>query len=160
MEGTEDMPLTHLSQMPYIPTGHHCCKTTIRKGKARPQDFYCFLDKGSPLGNHWYCLGLADMPPEIKTATDPQSNNQASRLLRAEATQLNVESTASRMKVLSLVLLASILILILYKRVVRKLLTRANDDRESDLWINCHISTHDVTGDSKDGEEFELEVAF
>jgi len=140
MEVTEDMPLTHLSQIPCIPTGHHCCKTTTRKGKARPQDFYCFLDKGSPLGNYWYCLGLADDPPEIKPATDSQSDEPISRSLRAEATQPNVESTASRMKVLSLLLLASLLTLILYKRVVNKLLTGSNCDTESDSWT-CHLLT-------------------
>ena len=137
-----------------VNNGHHCCKTTTRKGKARPHDFYCFLDKGSPLGNNWYCLGLADNLPEIKPATDPQLNEPISRSLRAESTQPNVESTASRLQVLALVLLASLLTLILYKRVVRKLLIRANDDTELDLWIDCHIPAHkvDVTGDSQDGE--------
>ena len=94
------------------------------------------------------------MPPEIKPATDPQSNEPISRSLRAESTQPNVESTASRITVLALVLLASLLTLILYKRVVRKLLIRANDDTELDLWIDCHIPAHkvDVAGDSQDGE--------
>jgi hypothetical protein len=85
---------------------------------------------------------LADTLPEIKAATDPQSNEPISRSLRAESMQPNVESTASRTKVLSLVLIASLLTLILYKRVVNKLLTTTNnDDTESDgSWI-CHLLT-------------------
>ncbi len=42
-----------------------CCKTTVKKNKGRSQDFFCFVDKGSPEGNYAFCLGLADNPPRI-----------------------------------------------------------------------------------------------
>lgn len=128
-----------------VNNGHHCCKTTTRKGKARPQDFYCFLEKGSPEANYAYCLGLADNPPPIlslkpkprggyytkeeedmldnqKTKSslvpDVVDNQKTKSSLRAPARQKNTESIGSRMKVLLSALIASILCLLLYKKVV------------------------------------------
>ena len=103
-----------------------CCKTTIRKDKQRPQDFYCFLDKGSPEGNDAYCLGLADNPPEIlglKPAKVNQLDNQASPMLRAQARQQNSESTTYRIAVLLLMLIFSVLFLFLYKKMLAHYIT-------------------------------------
>ena len=73
----------------------------------------------------------------------------------SSAFSLDQPIESSRINVQALVLLAPLLTLVLYKRVVRrKLLIRANDDTELDLWIDCHIPAHkvDVAGDSQDGE--------
>lgn len=63
-----------------------CCKTTVRPNRQLPQDFYCFLDKGTPEGNEGYCLGLADYPPPILAwQTDDEKNNvRWSTYLRAK----------------------------------------------------------------------------
>ena len=103
-----------------------CCKTTTRKDKQRPRDFYCFLDKGSPEGNDAYCLGLADNPPEIlglKPAKVNQLDNQASPMLRAQARQQNSENMTSRMNVLMLGLIVSVLCLFLYKKMLARYIT-------------------------------------
>ena len=103
-----------------------CCKTTTRKNKQRPRDFYCFIDKGSPEGNYWYCLGLADIPPEIlglKPANDKQLDIQASPLLRAQARRQNSESTTYRIAVLLLMLIFSVLFLFLYKKMLAHYIT-------------------------------------
>jgi len=95
-----------------------CCKTTTIIGQQRPQDFYCFVDKGSPEGNYAYCLGLADDPPEIlglKSTDDNQLDSQASPMLRASVRQQKSESTTHRMFVLFGVLLVSLLFLYVYK---------------------------------------------
>jgi len=96
-----------------------CCKTTTRTNKQRPQDFYCFLDRGSAEGNYAYCLGLADNPPDI-LALQPKNIVQVSTMLRAQSNQNNSESTTSRMKDLTLVLFFSFLCLFFYKKLVAR----------------------------------------
>jgi len=98
-----------------------CCKTTSRKGTSRPQDFYCFLDKGSPEGNFAYCLGIADNPPDImawKRTNNDQIDAQASRFLRAKIRQRNTESTTFRFAVLFLMLYFGVVSLYLFKKMV------------------------------------------
>ena len=41
----------------------HCCKSTNQVGSNNANDFYCFRDKGSAIGNFAYCLTIADTPP-------------------------------------------------------------------------------------------------
>ena len=108
-----------------VNNGHHCCKTTTRKGKARPQDFYCFLEKGSPEANYAYCLGLADTPPFIhglnpasmKTLNN-QNHHSSLRSQESQERQKNTESRESifsRITVLLSVMFVSLLCLVLYK---------------------------------------------
>lgn len=106
-----------------VNNGHHCCKTTTRKGKARPKDFYCFLDRGSPEANWFACLAMADNPPKIlgvqpaprsQPATDNQPT-QAPTSLRAG--QQSDEEMTSRPKDLFFALLASLLCLFLFKKL-------------------------------------------
>ena len=42
-----------------------CCKAAVGKNKNSPEDFYCFIDKGSHDGNLAFCTALADNPPYI-----------------------------------------------------------------------------------------------
>ena len=97
--------------------GHHCCKTTFRKGKARPQDFYCFLDRGTPLGNEWYCQGLADTPPVLLGLQPESPPTQAPTLLRAGQQSEEEITSMSWLKDLSSALIASLLCLYLFKNL-------------------------------------------
>ena len=59
-----------------------CCKTTVKKNKGRSQDFYCFVDKGSPEGNYAFCLGLADNPPRIIGSKPKKEKVKKPRFIR------------------------------------------------------------------------------
>lgn len=49
----------------------HCCKSTNQVGSNNANDFYCFRDKGSAIGNFAYCLTIADTPPHQYTRKPP-----------------------------------------------------------------------------------------
>ena len=49
----------------------HCCKSTNQVGSNNANDFYCFRDKGSNIGNFAYCLTIADTPPHQYTRKPP-----------------------------------------------------------------------------------------
>ena len=123
--------------------GHHCCKTAFRKGKARPQDFYCFLDRGTPLGNEWYCLGLADDPPAIIGIQKPEKPppTQAPTSLRAGQQSEEEISSMSWLKDMSLALIASLLCLYLFKKLLagRYIQARKRAQRTISLDEDDHI---------------------
>ena len=114
-----------------VNNGHYCCKTTTRRGKARPQDFYCFLEKGSPQANHWYCLGLADMPPHIhglekkpaKPADDdinpqPDDKPREPSLRKKVKVQTERLPTLVAIKLFLIMLNGSLLLGLLFRKVV------------------------------------------
>ena len=102
--------------------GDMCCKTTIRKGMDRPQDYFCFTDKGSPEGNLAYCLGLGDNPPEIIALQPVPEPPKPS--LRARAGQALHYEAPGTLAILS-ILLASILCFYWYKKAIRNAALRA-----------------------------------
>ncbi|KAL9186976.1 hypothetical protein ACHAXT_010696 [Thalassiosira profunda] len=102
--------------------GDMCCKTTIRKGMDRPQDYFCFMDKGSPEGNLAYCLGMGDNPPEILALQPVPEPPKPS--LRARAGQSLHYEAPGTLAMLS-ILLASIICFYWYKRAIRNAALRA-----------------------------------
>ncbi|KAL9181785.1 hypothetical protein ACHAXT_012128, partial [Thalassiosira profunda] len=102
--------------------GHMCCKTTIRKGMDRPQDYFCFMDKGSPEGNLAFCLGLGDNPPEILALQPVPEPPKPS--LRGRAGQALHYEAPGALAMLS-ILLASILCFYWYKKAIRNAALRA-----------------------------------
>ena len=112
----------------------------------RAQDFFCFMDKGSPEGNYAYCLGLGDNPPEIlawKPVPEPPKPS-----LRARAGQALHYEAPGTVAVLSM-LLATILCFYWYKKAIRNEAIRAKiaaitNFRDDAMDIPTNITSSDV----------------
>lgn len=106
-----------------------CCKTTVRRRRSGPEDFYCFNDKGSPEANDYYCIALADNPPYIyglemereRRKREMELKNQVPTSLRAKSSSPKSDDIPL-VVLLFLMLIASLLILFVYKNIVRSYL--------------------------------------
>ena len=73
-----------------------CCKTTFQSGTARPQDFYCFVDKGSPEGNAAYCMIVSDNPPIIPALVQAANARRAEKRIKEKRESSSLRGKAPK----------------------------------------------------------------
>ena len=114
----------------------HCCKNTVRQHTSGPQDFFCFLEQGSPEGNWAFCLGLADYPPRMPG--EERLFNLQPKLLRSQIAKN--ERNTDRIEIIVLVnLFICLILLVAWRKAIdvarlhTKLeLARKEEEKEED----------------------------
>ena len=93
----------------------HCCKSTNQLGTNQPDDFYCFRDKGSTIGNYAYCLTIADNPPHTYTRKPPPKQPKKLRSQYAKRMK-NRDDKCGVMLIISMICMC---VLILWRKSIK-----------------------------------------
>ena len=104
----------------------HCCKSTNQLGTTRPDDFYCFRDKGSAIGNFAYCLTIADTPPHQFTRKPPPKQPKKLRSQYAKRKK-NRDDKCGVMLIISMICMCA---LMLWRKRIKA--ARLNSDNRND----------------------------
>ena len=104
----------------------HCCKSTNQLGTNQPDDFYCFRDKGSTIGNYAYCLTIADNPPHTYTRKPPPKQPKKLRSQYAKRMK-NRDDKCGVMLIISMICMSA---LMLWKKSIKA--ARLNSDNRND----------------------------
>ena len=112
----------------------HCCKSTNQLGTNQPDDFYCFRDKASTIGNYAYCLTIADNPPHTYTRKPPPKQPKKLRSQYAKRMK-NRDDKCGVMLIISMICMS--VLMLWRKRIKAARLNSVNrnddDDNEEDF---------------------------
>ena len=93
----------------------HCCKSTNQVGSNNANDFYCFRDKGSVIGNFAYCLTIADTPPHQFKPKPPPKQPKKFRSQHAKRVK-NRDDKCGVMLIISMICMC---VLILWRKSIK-----------------------------------------